>query len=83
MKFAVERERLTIATNELTAITRRVVQECLLFMKAQNLEIQCENPDAMKIMGVDMQIDPVVDAVFPNVKASVLLKCSGSTRSIK
>jgi hypothetical protein len=82
MKFAVERERLTIAANELTGVTRKVVQECLSFLKAQNLDIQCDTPEAMKILGVDVHIDPLIEATFPNVKASVVLKCSGSTRAV-
>jgi hypothetical protein len=81
-KFTAEREKLTVIVNELTMITRKVVQECLAFMKAQNIDVQCDSPDAMKIMNIALHIDPVVDAVFPNVKASVLLKCSGSTRAI-
>jgi hypothetical protein len=82
MKFAVERERLTLAANELAMITRKVVQECLAFMKAQNLDIQCDSPEAMKILGVSVHIDPFIDATFPNVKASVVLKCAGSTRAV-
>jgi len=82
MKFAVERERMTLAANELVALTRKVVQECLVFMKAQNLDIQCDSPDDMKILGVALHIDSLIDATFPNVKASVVLKCSGSTRAI-
>ncbi|MCX6120181.1 MAG: hypothetical protein NTX44_00990 [Ignavibacteriales bacterium] len=82
MKFAVERERLTLAANELAVFTRKVVQEDLAFLKAQNLDIQCDSPDEMKILGVPVHIDPMIEAVFPNVKASVILKCSGSTRAI-
>ena len=82
MKFAVERERLAIATNELAGVTRKVVQECLAFLKAQNIDIQCESPDDLKIMNVTVHIDPVIEATFPTVKASVVLKCGGSTRSI-
>jgi hypothetical protein len=82
MKFAIERDRLTFATNELAVFTRKVVQECLVFLKAQNLDIQCESPDDMKIMGVIVHVDPVIDATFPNTKASIVLKCSGSTRAI-
>ena len=81
-KFSVERERLTLAANELTIITRKVVHDCILFLKANNIDVQCESQDEMKILGVHVHIDPVIDATFPNVKASVVLKCSGSTRSI-
>ncbi len=81
-KFAVERERLTLAANELNVITRKVVQECLAFLKAQNIDVQCESPDDMKILGVVVHIDPLIDATFPIVKASVVLRCSGSTRAV-
>ena len=81
-KFSVERERLTLAANELAVITRRVVHDCILFLKTNNIDVQCEPPDEMKILGVLVHIDPVIDATFPNVKASVVLKCSGSTRAI-
>jgi hypothetical protein len=82
MKFAVERERLAFAANELAVFTRKVVQECLIFLKAQNLDIQCDSSDEMKILGVAVHVDPVIDATFPNVKANIVLKCSGSTRAI-
>ncbi len=81
-KFAVERERLTLAANELAVITRKVIHDCILFLKANNIDVQCESPDAMKILGVDVHVDPVIDATFPVVKASVVLKCAGATRSI-
>ena len=81
-KFTVEREKITVIANELTMITRKVVQECLTFIKAQNVDIQCDSPEAMKIINVAVHIDPVIEAVFPNVKASVALKCAGSTRAI-
>jgi hypothetical protein len=81
-KFAVERERLTLAATELAVLTRKVVQECLAFLKAQSLDIECEQPEAMKILGINVHIDPLIEATFPTVKASVVLKCSGATRSI-
>jgi hypothetical protein len=81
-KFAVERERLTLAANELVIITRKVVHDCILFLKTNTIDVQCDSADEMKILGVLVHIDPVIDATFPIVKASVVLKCSGSTRSI-
>jgi hypothetical protein len=81
-KFVVERERLTLAANELAVITRKVVYECVLFLKTNNIEVVCESPDLMKVLGVDIHVDPVIEATFPVVKASVVLKCSGATRSI-
>jgi hypothetical protein len=81
-KFAVERERLTLAANELTIITRKVVHDCILFLKTNNIDVKCDSQDEMRILGVGVHIDPVIDATFPIVKASVVLKCAGSTRSI-
>jgi hypothetical protein len=81
-KFVVERERLTLAANELAVIARKVVHECVLYLKTSNIDVQCESQDAMKILGVDVHIDPVIEANFPVVKASVVLKCAGATRSI-
>jgi hypothetical protein len=81
-KFSVEKEKFTQAANEVAEITKKVVHDCLLYLKTNNIDIQCESVDAMKIFGAHVHIDPVVDAIFPNVKASVVLKCSGSTRAI-
>jgi hypothetical protein len=81
-KFAVERERLTLASNELAVITRKVVHDCILFLKTNNIDVKCDSQDEMRILGVGVHIDPVIDATFPIVKASVVLKCAGSTRSI-
>ena len=81
-KFSVEKEKFTQAANDVTEITKKVVHDCLLYLKTNNIDIQCESVDAMKIFGAHVHIDPVVDAIFPNVKASVVLKCSGSTRAI-
>ncbi len=81
-KFSVEKEKYTQAANEVAEITKKVVHDCLLFLKTNNIDIQCESVDTMKILGASVHIDTVVDAIFPNVKASVVLKCSGSTRAI-
>jgi hypothetical protein len=81
-KFAAERERFTSVAHELAIITRKVVQECLAFLKAQSIDVQCDSADEMKILGIQVHIDPVIDAIFPNVKASIVLKCAGSTRAI-
>jgi hypothetical protein len=81
-KFSVEKEKFTQAANDVAEITKKVVHDCLLYLKTNNIDIQCESVDAMKIFGAQVHIDPVVDAIFPNVKASVVLKCSGSTRAI-
>jgi uncharacterized protein with NRDE domain len=81
-RFVAERERLTQVANEVSMATRMIVQECMAFMKTHNLDIKCDTPDDMKIMGVSVHIDPLIEGNYPNSKVSVVLKCGGSSRSI-
>ncbi len=81
-RFTMEREKLTTIANEVSVATRLIVQECLVFLKSHNLDISCDNPEEMKILGVPVHISPLVEGNFPASKVSVLLKCSGSSRSI-
>lgn len=81
-KFTADRERLTSVANELVVITRKLIQEDLAFLKTQNVDAECDSPDMLKILGGIIQVDPVIDATFPEVKASIVLKCGGATRAI-
>ena len=81
-KFVNERERMRSIATELAAVTQRIVLETVSFLKTQNIDVQCDNVSAMKMMGHPIVIEPVIDAVYPNVKAKVNLTCSGATRSI-
>jgi hypothetical protein len=36
----------------------------------------------MKIMKIPVHVDPVIEANFPNIKASVMMKCAGAARAI-
>ena len=81
-KFTGDRDKLTAVAEEIAAITRKSVQESLTILKAQNTDVECETPDDLKILKVPVNSTAVVDAVFPNVKVSVLMKCAGATRSI-
>ena len=81
-KFTTDREKFAAVADEIAAITRKSVQESLAFLKTQNFEVECETPEDLKILKVPIQISPVVDATFPNIKVSVHLKCGGATRSI-
>lgn len=81
-KFASDRDKMISVSAEVAAITRKIIHECLTFLKSQQVDVDCDSPDAMKILKVPIHIDPVVDAVFPNVKTSVVLKCAGATRAI-
>ncbi len=81
-KFVTERERMRTIAMEVAAIAQRVVLESMTFLKAQNVDVVCENVGSMKIMGHPVVVEPVVDANFPTVKTRVEMKCSGANRSI-
>ena len=81
-KFVNERERMRGIATEVSVITQKVVLEALNFMKSQNVEVECQDVGSMKVMGHPVVIEPVIDAIFPNVKTKVNLSCSGATRSI-
>jgi hypothetical protein len=81
-KFTAEQAKLSQVANDIAVITRKVILEQLQFLKTQNLDVQAENPDSMKALGVPILVQPVIEATFPNVKASVMLKCAGAARMI-
>ncbi|MBI3004922.1 MAG: hypothetical protein HYY49_05840 [Ignavibacteriales bacterium] len=81
-KFAGDRDKMGAVANELATITRKVMQDCLAYLKTQNVEVECDSPDSLKILGGVVHADPVIEAAFPNVKASVVLKCGQATRAI-
>lgn len=81
-KFTAEQDKLTQVAISLAIITRKVIQEQLQFLKTQNLDVEAENVDSMKVFSVPVVVQPVIEATFPNVKANVLLKCAGAARMI-
>lgn len=81
-KFTGDREKFTTIASEVAVLTAKCLQESLVIFKSQNVEVECESPDALKLLGVPLTINPVIDAVFPNIKVSVVLKCGGATRSV-
>lgn len=81
-KFAADRDKMTSIAAEVATLTRKIIHECLAFLKSQNVDVECESIDSMKILKVPIHIDPVVEAVFPIVKTNVVLKCGGATRAI-
>lgn len=81
-KFTAEQAKLTQVATEIAAITKKVILEQLQFLKTQNLEVQADSVDSMKALNIPIQVQPVIEATFPNVKASVLLKCAGAARMI-
>lgn len=81
-KFTAEQAKFTQVANDIAVITRKVILEQLQFLKTQNLEVQAESVDSMKALGVPILVQPIIEATFPNVKASVLLKCAGAARMV-
>lgn len=81
-KFVSERDKMVTMTNEIAMVAKKIVQECLQYLKTQNVDTLGESPDDMKVIGVPIQINPVIETNFPGVKASVVMKCGGATRAI-
>ena len=81
-KFKTEQIKLSLVANDIAAIASRVILEQLQFLKAQGIEVQAEGVDSMKVLGVPIVVQPIIEAVFPTSKGSVLLKCAGAARMI-
>jgi hypothetical protein len=81
-KYKTEQIKLSLVANDIAAITSKVILEQLQFLKAQNIEVQCDTVDTMGVLNVPIVVQPIIEAVFPTSKASVLLKCSGAARMI-
>ena len=81
-KFKTEQIKLSLVANDIAAITSRVILEQLQYLKAQSIEVQCDSVDNMGVLNVPIVVQPIIEAVFPNSKASVLLKCAGAARMI-
>ncbi len=81
-KFVNERERMRGIATEVSVVAQRIVLESLTFLKAQNVDVECQDVKSMKILGQPVVIEPVIEAVFPNVKTKVNMTCSGATRAI-
>jgi hypothetical protein len=81
-KFTAERDKMTTVANEVAAVARKVIQESLALLKTQNIDVVCDSPEQLALMGQPVVVEPVVESSFPNVKTKVNLTCSGATRSI-
>ncbi len=81
-KFAADRDKMTAAATEVATNAKKLIQEDLAYLKTQNIDVECDSPDAMKVLGGVIRVEPVVEAAFPNVKGSVVLKCGEANRAI-
>lgn len=81
-KFASDRDKMTAVAKEVAILAKKLIQEDLAYLKTQNIEVDCDNPDSLKLLGGVIHVDHVTEAAFPNVKASVVLKCGQANRAI-
>ncbi len=81
-KFTAERDKYTTVATEVADLARKCVFESVAFMKTQNVDAEADSPETMKIMKNAVHVDAVIEANFPNVKSSVLMKCAGAQRVI-
>lgn len=81
-KFVAEVDKMKAAANEIADLAQKVIGEQIAFLKSQNVDVDASNPTAMKLLGVPVIVEPLIEATFPTVKASVLLKCGGAGRAI-
>jgi hypothetical protein len=81
-KYKTEQIKLSLVANDIAAITSRIILEQLQYLKAQNIDVQCDTVETMGVLNVPIVVQPIIEAVFPNSKGSVLLKCAGAARMI-
>jgi hypothetical protein len=81
-KFTGDRDKFFLVASEVADLARRCVQESIAFMKTQGIDAEADSWETMKIMKIAVHVDPVIEANFPNIKASVMMKCAGAARAI-
>jgi hypothetical protein len=81
-KFLAERDRLTYVTREVASFAGKVLLEQLQYLKSLNVAVEAEDFSSLKLMGVPVYLTPSLEAVFPDVKASVVLRCGTVERSL-
>ncbi len=81
-KFATERDKMRKIANDVAMVTRTIIKDDLAVFKSKQIDVECDNSEDLKVLGVKISVDPVVEETFPTVKASVALKCGGASRYI-
>jgi len=81
-KFAAERDKMRKIATDVAMVTRTIIKDDLAIFKSKQIDVECENSEDLKVLGVKINIDPVIEETFPTVKASVSLKCGGAARHI-
>ncbi len=81
-KFAVERDKMRQIANDVAMVTKTIIKDHLGFFKSKQIDVECENSEDLKVLGVKILVEPTVEETYPTVKASVALKCGGASRFI-
>jgi hypothetical protein len=81
-KFAAERDKMRKIANDVAMVTKTIIKDHLTFFKSKQIDVECENSEDLKVLGVKINVEPIVEETFPTVKASVALKCGGASRFI-
>ena len=81
-KFAAERDKMKRIANDVAMVTRTIIKDDLAIFKSKQIDVECDDSEDLKVLGVTINVDPVVEETFPTVKASVALKCGGASRYI-
>ncbi len=82
LKFAAERDKMRQISNDVAMVTKTIIKDHLAFFKSKQIDVACEDSGDLKVLGAAISVEPFVEETFPTVKASVVLKCGGATRSI-
>ncbi len=81
-KFASERDKMKQIANDVAMVTRTIIKDHLTVFKSKQIDVACDSSEDLKVLGVPISVEPIIEEVFPTVKASVALKCGGASRHI-
>lgn len=81
-KFASERDKIRKIASDVAMVTRTIIKDHLSFFKAKQIDVECENAEDLKVLGVPIEVEPIIEETYPTVKARVALRCGGASRFI-
>jgi hypothetical protein len=81
-KFAAERDKMRKRAADVVMVTRMIIKDHLSVFKAKQIEVECDNSENLKVLGIPIEVDPIIEETYPTVKARVSLKCGGAQRFI-
>ena len=81
-KFATERDKMRKIASDVVMVTRTIIKDHLSVFKAKQIDVECENSEDLKVLGVPIEVEPIIEETYPTVKARVALRCGGASRFI-